>query len=123
MKTMLSKFPGTCCDCHKPIARGVPIKYFGRGRGAAHQNCFNPEGKSDSEIAAEVRAPCWICQDPNGRFRQRGAGTPVWCDKCHAEQESKSTTVGNVRFTNCSIEDESCGDAAYEDACARACGL
>ncbi len=27
-------------------------------------------------------APCWLCKDPNGYFRNRGAATPVWCDAC-----------------------------------------
>ena len=26
--------------------------------------------------------PCWICKNPNGFFRARGAATPVWCDEC-----------------------------------------
>lgn len=30
--------------------------------------------------------PCWVCGDPNGFFRARGAATPVWCDKCAAER-------------------------------------
>lgn len=30
--------------------------------------------------------PCWICKDPAGFFRARGAATPVWCDKCAAER-------------------------------------
>ena len=28
---------------------------------------------------------CWKCQSPYGRFRNRGAAAPVWCDKCHQE--------------------------------------
>ena len=28
---------------------------------------------------------CWTCKDPSGRFRYRGAATPVWCDACNAK--------------------------------------
>jgi hypothetical protein len=28
---------------------------------------------------------CWRCHSPNGYFRNRGAATPVWCDRCHVE--------------------------------------
>ena len=28
---------------------------------------------------------CWRCQSPDGWFRNRGAATPVWCDRCHVE--------------------------------------
>jgi hypothetical protein len=70
MTTMIARYPGTCCECHKPIARGTTIVFYGRGQ-AAHAEC----------------------------------GTmPVQRD-------------------NSSAEDACCGDAAYEDACARACGL
>ena len=36
----------------------------------------------------EPRAPdgkCWDCGSPEGYFRSRGAATPVWCDRCAAE--------------------------------------
>lgn len=89
MKTMIAKYPGTCCECNKPIRVQTPIKFYGRGR-AAHVNCYNPDGKTECEIASEQRAPCWICGDAQGKFRQLGAATPVWCDACHTAEMNKS---------------------------------
>lgn len=127
MKTMISKYPGTCRDCQKPIKIGTPIKYYGRGCGAGHVNCYNPDGKSDAELAAEVRAPCWICGDAGGKFRPMGAAAPVWCDACHAKQNTSAPGYGLRHFrpaaTSASAEDGCCSDSAYEDRCREACGL
>lgn len=38
-----------------------------------------------------IRRPdgkCWICGDENGFFRNYGAATPVYCDKCQKEKAS-----------------------------------
>lgn len=88
MKTIISKYPGQCVDCSKPVEVGVPIKFYGRGR-VAHGNCYNPRGLTEREQAALVRAPCWICNDPNGQFRNLGAATPVWCDACNEKEQAK----------------------------------
>lgn len=82
MKTMIAKYPGHCTDCGKPIEPGQTIKFFGRGK-AAHQHCFAPNGE---ERIQDRRAPCWICGAEDGKFRQMGAATPVWCDDCYADQ-------------------------------------
>ncbi len=87
MRTMIAKYPGTCCDCGKPIKAQTPIKFYGRGR-AAHQNCFNADGKTENEIAAEYRGKCWNCDSMDGRFRRMGAATPVWCDECFEENRT-----------------------------------
>ena len=68
MKTMQSKYPGTCAKCGKPFAKGELINYYGRGRGVEHAH------------------------------------------QCGNRQD------------NSSHEDRACGDMAYEDACAAACG-
>jgi hypothetical protein len=92
MKTMHSKFPGTCARCSQPIQRGELINFYGRGHAEhAHHT-------TEATPAATV-GPCWICQDPAGKFRNLGAATPVWCDTCHATQIAKTRTVCNVRFT------------------------
>jgi hypothetical protein len=114
MRTMYSKFPGSCRDCGKAIAKGTLIKYFGRGQGVAHFEC-NP--------ISEHKAPCWKCGDPDGKFRNLGAATPVWCDACFAVEEPKTFAGKMRRKDNSSAEDACCGDLAYEDACARACGF
>ena len=38
---------------------------------------------------------CWKCGQP-GRFRPRGAATPVYCDACAAASAQQSQHVGNV---------------------------
>ena len=30
---------------------------------------------------------CWRCGSAEGRFRNHGAATPVYCDACHVENE------------------------------------
>lgn len=42
MKDMISKYPGTCCQCSKPIAKGTRIKWS-RQRGAFCTSCAYPE--------------------------------------------------------------------------------
>lgn len=116
---MTAKYAGKCCDCSKPIEVGQPIRFFGRGR-ASHQNCYNRDGLTENEQAAKIVAPCWICKAPDGRFRNLGAATPVWCDACFAAEQAKTKTIGNVRFNP--REDYPCSDMGYEDACRDACG-
>lgn len=107
MRTMISKFGGVCTCCKKPFAKGTTIKWS-RMSGALCATCAFPESAS---VRVQQVAPCWKCQAPEGRFRSYGAATPVYCDKCEAEERAKARFVPD--FT----------DTAYEDACARACGL
>jgi hypothetical protein len=98
MRTIIAKFPGNCRECGKGIHRGQTIKFYGRGH-ATHANCLAPDGvETPGEIAARTVAPCWICADPNGKFRNMGAGAPVWCDACFEKEKAKTFTAGNVRF-------------------------
>jgi hypothetical protein len=92
MRTMLAKFPGVCRDCGKAINRGQMIKFHGRGH-ATHANCFEPNGETPIH---ERKAPCWICQNPEGKFRAMGAATPVWCDTCFEVEKDK----GRNRFSS-----------------------
>ena len=117
MKTMQSKYPGTCAKCGKPFAKGELINYYGRGRGVEHAHqCRNqqptaPDGK------------CWQCGSPDGYFRNLGAATPVWCESCwQPERKKYAARFAIARQDNSSHEDRACGDMAYEDACAAACG-
>lgn len=91
MKTMIAKYPGVCITCRQPIQRGEMINFYGRGQ-AEHARHTQPEP------ASELRAPCWICGNPAGKFRNLGAATPVWCDACHENEKAKTRTVCNVRF-------------------------
>jgi hypothetical protein len=119
MKTMISKFPGTCRACGGAINRGELINFFGRGH-AEHAHACKTQADKKPDGA------CWNCKAENGFFRNMGAATPVWCDQCFAAELRKTQLVGNVRFSrrdNSSAEDACCGDMAYEDACAAACGL
>lgn len=109
MKLLVAKYPGRCRSCSKPIAAGQTIKWFGRGQ-AEHQYCFQPDGP---QPASEVRAPCWICKAPEGKFRQIGAGTPVWCDACYESETAKSKR----RFEPDRF------DLQVEDSMRDACGL
>ena len=68
------------------------------------------------EQAGEPKKPvgaCWKCQDPAGFFRPCGAATPVYCDACW-----QALRQPDQRY----VQPDPV-DLAYEDDCARACGL
>lgn len=77
--TILAKYPGTCTECHGKIRRGDSIEWT-KGRGAKHTTCAKPT----QDNPAAMRAPCWTCKAPDGKFRAHGAAAPVLCDACHA---------------------------------------
>lgn len=79
MKTMISKFPGTCRDCGRGVGRGETIVYHGRGAGITCGRCAGLERDPDAHVA-----PCWECKAPEGKFRCYGAASPVYCDACEA---------------------------------------
>ncbi len=112
---MLSKFAGTCACCSKSIAKGELIAWSKRG-GAQHAKCA---GVYVPVAPQDVRAACWICGDAEGKFRQRGAATPVWCDACNAKEAQKEADYRKPRERF--VPDAF--DLAYEDRCAEACGL
>lgn len=109
MKTMLSKYPGTCASCSNSFKKGELIAWS-RASGARHPKCagiYIPQSPQD------MRAPCWICGDTSGKFRNYGAATPVYCDQCHAAKPPAKRQATAPDFS----------DLAYEDQCAAACGF
>lgn len=106
MKTMYSKFPGTCTACNGAITKGEFIAWS-RRTGAQHGKCA---GFYPPERPQDVRSACWTCGSPDGKFRPYAASTPVYCDECHALRQTASFTPDAT-------------DIAYEDQCAAACGL
>jgi len=116
MKTMLSKYPGTCSKCQEPFPAGTVINWHGRGR-AQHQTC--PRDEQSAQVA-----PCWICKDPAGKFRNMGPATPVWCNACFAKELAKTQTVANVRFSRpAAAFVPDAFDMQVEDNMRDACGL
>lgn len=61
-----------------------------------------------------VDGACWDCGNPDGYFRNYGAATPVRCDACESKRRAEYAAEQHRADTF---------DMAYEDACARACGL
>lgn len=118
MKIMNSKFPGVCRDCGAQVQRGSTIGYHGRGAGISCSRCI---GKAEP-AANPVVGPCWECKAPEGKFRQYGAATPVYCDVC--ETRIRPTTFDyKLRHAKPGkSEDYACSDMGYEDRCAEACG-
>ena len=51
MKTMHSKFPGTCRDCKATVPKGALISYHGRGAGISCAACSG----ADADDAEPVR--------------------------------------------------------------------
>ena len=114
MRTLYAKFPGTCATCGTQFSKGALIDWQGRGN-TSHHTC-------PGTAISEQLAPCWDCQSPNGRLRNYGASTPCLCDSCESKRRDRDKNRFNAR-DHSSHEDRCCGDTAYEDACARACGL
>jgi hypothetical protein len=81
MKTLISKYPGQCKSCSKSFPKGELIAWS-KAHGAKHLKCA---GIYAPESPHEVRAACWECGDPEGKFRPYGAATPVRCDSCEAK--------------------------------------
>ena len=125
-KRMIAKYPGTCTHCGKAILAGNTILWFGRGR-VAHANCnatnwsnTNCTNCGGSGVLWNNR-PCVAC-DGTGQLsvqdyaRKLGAEEAARCVRDFGTQVSPPQD-------NSGVEDRCCGDLAYEDACARACGL
>jgi hypothetical protein len=119
-KRMTAKHPGTCTNCHEPIRPGQTI-YWQRGAGAHHENCRSA-GLAESAYRSQQEHlygdhPCWTCDSPHGRFRSYGASTPVYCDACDQEHRAHHDGLGGA------ANSPDATDIAYEDDCARRCGL
>jgi hypothetical protein len=80
--------------------------------------------------AEGIRRPvgaCWVCQSPDGFFRNRGAAAPVWCDACAARVEAEEKTeeaAADARY--CEHKRQEAGDwfdMAVEDSMRDAGGL
>ncbi len=52
MKTMISKFPGSCRDCGARVSRGEQIIYHGRGAGITCAACAGGEEPRDEDESA-----------------------------------------------------------------------
>ena len=111
MKTMQSKYPGTCRKCNASVQRGDVIGYHGRGAGITCRKCSGIPADRDPDA---IVGPCWECKSPDGKFRCYGAATPVYCDAC--ESRIRPTT------TDWKLRHGDRSDMAYEDQCAAACG-
>jgi len=55
MKTMLSKFPGTCRDCGARVPRGAEIIYHGRGSGITCAACASGNGPEEYDEDERAR--------------------------------------------------------------------
>ena len=87
MKRLTAKYSGTCQQCRNPIEIGHAI-LWARGY-TKHVDCQAIARLSRySEWLRGVVGPCWACKSPNGKFRQYGAATPVYCDECEAKSRA-----------------------------------
>lgn len=111
-RKMTSKKASTCVECGKPILPGNSI-YWARGRGAWHVNC---------QTASYANSNCTSCGGSGLRWNNetcqacQGAGTRSDQDRTReiAKRRAAETgpTMGGLDV-----------DLAYEDDCARRCGL
>ncbi len=99
VKRMTAKFPGVCRNCSGAIRPGQTI-LWAKSTGAYHTNCNT------------ARMNSTICPACNGKGMSGWQGnTP--CGRCDS--------TGTVNPDSVSAVDPT--DLAYEDSCARACGL
>jgi len=94
VKRMTAKYPGTCRNCSGKIIPGQSVMWA-RSTGAYHVNC------TTANLTASMCAAC------------SGSGATWKNDTCRACNGSGQRAQ--------EIADPT--DLAYEDACARACGL
>ena len=113
-KRMRARRAGTCPQCNQPIEPGDDI-YWSRQGGAWHVNC---------ETAQLRHTVCTVCGGNGCTWN----GTP--CRSCDGtgsrdvqEEARRPDKERHPAPDHCGVEDACCGDTAYEDACARACGL
>ena len=77
-----------------------------------------------------IRRPvgaCWVCQSPDGFFRNRGAAAPVWCDACAARidaEEKAAEAAADARYRERKRQESGDWfDMQVEDSMRDACGL
>ena len=104
-RKMRSKKPGICQQCNGEITPGQLI-YWARGQGAWHVNC---------QTSALLAEQCTACKGSGRRWNNApcpqcdGTGQRICQDTAKRRAQEHRDPVGV--------------DMAYEDACARACGL
>ncbi len=139
---MTAKKGGTCTTCHGAILPGQSI-FWQRGAGAHHVNC---------EHAANVASMCTACSGSGRRWNNanctacdgtgsrkvqdfaRAGGHPAPCPQCNGKgHDNQDMPCGACDATGrkanrdakiAEYERDVMGvDMAYEDDCARRCGL
>jgi hypothetical protein len=76
--------------------------------------------------AEGIRRPvgaCWVCQSPDGFFRNRGAAAPVWCDACAARIDAEEKAAADARYRERKQQSADWFDRQVEDNMRDACGL
>jgi hypothetical protein len=109
-RRMTSKKSSVCIECQKPITPGQSI-FWARGRGAWHVDCQN---------AALIDSQCPACSGKGCDWK----GTP--CKRCDGtgakvDLHEHPRTDGGRGLVSQFVPDPV--DMAYEDDCARRCGL
>jgi hypothetical protein len=99
---MTAKRAGTCTDCGQAINPGQTI-HWARGAGARHADCRS------AEYAASC---CSACSGRGSTWNGRPCGS---CDGTGAKRVQEFARAGGHRPDPV--------DLAYEDDCARRCGL
>jgi hypothetical protein len=85
-------FDAKPCDRIRAILKGSGFRWSSRGgfwwrrRVSGAADVLTAIDKVISP-PSDQRWPCWRCGSPEGRFRNRGAAAPVYCEWCAAETE------------------------------------
>jgi hypothetical protein len=99
----------------------------GRVTGAAHFLAALAKAIDSAEGIRRPVGACWVCQSPEGFFRNRGAAAPVWCDACatriDAEEKTAEAAADARDRERKRQESTDWFDVQVEDSMRDACGL
>lgn len=112
-KKLTARYAGHCPACSGPIEVGDRIWWFGRGRGAQHVDC---------EVARLRHEGCTACGG-SGSFRDAAYSRP--CRSCDGTglRSVQELAKRAHELHPAPARDPMGVDLAYEDSCARQCGL
>lgn len=121
-KRILAKYSSTCPNCSGPINPGQSV-WWRRGAAATHADCNAARFAADQEHErTRADRQCHTCPSTSARMYSPGPYTVVACPDCW-ERWKLEHDAGPHRPPTSALNVPDRFDMAYEDDCARRCGL